>query len=62
MKVNVYDDENIQKGRLMLLNLAEDLKEVSKIKVAPGNIQVAEPESTPSKDSKEKKPTTIEKV
>ena len=44
MKVNVYDEENIQKGRLMLLNLAEDLKEVARVKVAPGNIQVGEPE------------------
>ena len=25
MKVNVYDPENVQKGRLILLNLAEDL-------------------------------------
>ena len=57
MKVNIYDEENIQKGRLMLLNLAEDLKEVSKIKVAPADIKVEkDEESKPS----EKKPTTIE--
>lgn len=37
MKVNVYDPENIQKGRLMLLNIAEDLKQVSKLKIAPGS-------------------------
>lgn len=36
MKVNVYEPENIQKGRLMLLNIAEDLKEYSKVKKAPG--------------------------
>ena len=35
MKVNVYDPENVQKGRLILLNLAEDLKEHCKIKVHP---------------------------
>ncbi len=31
MRVNVYDPENIQKGRLILLNVAEDLKEHAKI-------------------------------
>ena len=36
MRVNVYDPENIQKGRLILLNVAEDLKEYAKIKVHPG--------------------------
>jgi translation initiation factor IF-3 len=36
MKVNVYEPENVQKGRLMLLNIAEDLKEYAKIKVSPG--------------------------
>lgn len=36
MRVNVYDPENIQKGRLILLNVAEDLKEFAKIKVHPG--------------------------
>jgi len=34
-KVNIYDDENVQKGRLMLMNIAEDLKEYGKIKVSP---------------------------
>ena len=33
MKVNVYDAENVQKGRLILLNIAEDLREYSKVKV-----------------------------
>jgi len=36
MKVNIYEPENVQKGRLMLLNIAEDLKEYSKVKTAPG--------------------------
>ncbi len=35
MKVNIYDDENIQKGRMMLLNIAEDLKSDCKIVVSP---------------------------
>lgn len=35
MKCNVYDKENVQKGKLMLLNLAEDLKEHAKMKVSP---------------------------
>ena len=35
MKVNIYDDENVQKGKLMLMNIAEDLKEYGKIKVSP---------------------------
>lgn len=35
MKVNIYDQENVQKGRLMLLNIAENLKEYAKIKVSP---------------------------
>ena len=35
MKVNIYDDENVQKGRLMLMNIAEDLKEYGKVKVSP---------------------------
>ena len=35
MKVNVYDQENVQKGRMMLLNIAEDLKEDCRIVVAP---------------------------
>ena len=35
MKVNVYDEENVQKGRLMLINIAEDLKEYAKITISP---------------------------
>lgn len=36
MKVNIYDEENVQKGRLMLLNIAEDLKSYGKVSVTPG--------------------------
>jgi translation initiation factor IF-3 len=35
MKVNIYDPENVQKGKLMLMNIAEDLKEYAKVKVSP---------------------------
>lgn len=35
MKVNIYDNENVEKGRLMLMNMAEDLKEYAKVKVSP---------------------------
>jgi len=35
MKVNVYDTENVQKGRLMLLNIAEDLKDCCKVTLSP---------------------------
>lgn len=31
MKVNIYDEDNIAKGKLILQNLAEDLKEYSKV-------------------------------
>ena len=35
MKVNKYDPDNIKKGRLMLINIAEDLKSYAKVKVSP---------------------------
>lgn len=35
MKVNVYDPENIHKGRMMLLNIAEDLKGDSRMTKSP---------------------------
>ena len=35
MKVNVYDPENVAKGRMMLLNVAEDLKGDCKMTVSP---------------------------
>ena len=57
MKVNIYDDENVEKGRLMLMNLAEDLKEYAKIKVSPMN----EPPQQ-GKQAGIKKPTEIEDI
>jgi hypothetical protein len=33
--VNIYDDENVQKGKLMLMNIAEEMKEYAKVKVSP---------------------------
>lgn len=42
MRVNIYDPENIQKGRLILLNFAEDLKEYASIKVHPGGARAME--------------------
>ena len=42
MRVNAYDPENIQKGKLILLNVAEDLKEFAKIKVHPGGAKALE--------------------
>ena len=35
MKVNIYDPDNVEKGKLMLANIAEDLKEYAKVKVSP---------------------------
>ena len=35
IKVNQYDPENIQKGRIMLTNIAEELRSYAKVKVAP---------------------------
>lgn len=35
MKVNIYDAENVQKGRVMLLNIAQDLKEDARMTVSP---------------------------
>lgn len=57
MKVNMYDDANIQKGRLMLLNIAEDLKDIATVSVAPGNVQVQK-----EPIAGEKKPSTVEDV
>lgn len=56
MKVNVYDAENVQKGRMILSNLAEDLKEYGKVKVSPM--------ANKKKDSKsaEKKPKTLDEI
>ena len=41
MKVNIYDEENVQKGRMMLLNIAEDLKSDAKITVPPAQSKKA---------------------
>jgi NAD+--asparagine ADP-ribosyltransferase len=35
MKVNIYDPENVKKGKMMLLNIAEDLKDDCRITVSP---------------------------
>jgi hypothetical protein len=50
MKVNVYDDENVQKGKLMLTNIAEDLNKYAKIKVAP--MQKVLKEDLPAEEEK----------
>lgn len=47
VKVNKYDPENIQKGKLILQNIAEDLKEYAKVKVSPNK-------DTSSKDTEYK--------
>jgi len=57
MKVNVYDQENVQKGKLMLLNLAEDLKEHAKMKVSPSGKKADAKE-----DSKKKASPDIDQV
>ena len=53
MKVNIYDPENISKGRMMLLNIAEDLKDDCKMVVSPQKSEVEankkESESKPYK-------------
>jgi len=42
MKVNVFDNANIQKGREMLSAIAEDLKQYSKVKTGPGSVEKRE--------------------
>lgn len=61
MKVNIYDEENVQKGRLMLMNIAEDLKEYAKIKVSPMQ-EAKEEETKPEKAAGSKKPSSIEDI
>jgi len=53
MKVNVYDEENVAKGRTMLMNIAEDLKEYAKISVSPKSQQ-----SQAKQGASEEKPDT----
>jgi translation initiation factor IF-3 len=57
MKVNIYDQENVAKGRMMLLNLAEDLKEDCRIVVAP--VQSRQGDSQDGKAGA-KKPQSLE--
>jgi len=57
MKVNAYDAENVQKGRLMLLNIAEDLKEYAKVLVSP----VSEKKDAAKKGSDDK-PMTLDEM
>ena len=54
MKVNVYDPESIQKGRLILLNVAEDLKEHAKIKVHPGGAKALAKQQASAKSAVDK--------
>ena len=56
MKVNVYDPENVQKGTMMLLNIAEDLKGDAKMTVSPQ--QQEKKIATPG----EKKPSSIDEI
>ena len=42
MRVNIYDPDNIQKGRMILLNIAEDLKSDCKMTVSPEAQRVEE--------------------
>ena len=42
MKVNIYDQDSISKGKLILLNIAEDLKSYAKITLRPGEPNAAE--------------------
>ena len=58
MKVNIYDEENVQKGRLMLMNIAEDLKEYAKIKVSPIQEADGEGAAKAAPDTKTSKKST----
>lgn len=61
MKVNIYDPENIQKGRLMLLNIAEDLKEYAKVQSGPDDDLKATNKDRAKKPG-EKKPSTMDEI
>ena len=56
MKVNVYDPENVNKGRMMLLNMAEDLKDDCKMTVSPSK------DEKKATETSEKKPRTVEEM
>lgn len=64
MKVNIYDEENVQKGRLMLMNIAEDLKEYGKVKVSPMESDMKRDNNVAFQDAKDssKKPHKVEDV
>lgn len=51
MKVNRYDPDNIQKGRMMLSNIADDLTSYAKVKVSP-TIKVEEDKPKSKDDNK----------
>lgn len=52
MKVNIYDDENIQKGRMMLLNIAEDLKSDCRMVISPVQQEKKQDQIIKKKDEK----------
>ena len=58
MRVNIYDPDNIQKGRMILLNIAEDLKADCKMTVSPEAQKVEEEKQ----GAAQKKPTSIEDI
>ncbi len=62
MKVNIYDDENVQKGKLMLMNIAEDLKEYAKVKVSPMDEVPKESKGSQSASAGQKKPSSIDEM
>ena len=62
MKVNIYDNENIQKGRMMLLNIAEDLKSDCRIVASPVKQEKKQDQIVKKKDGKQLKPEEIEKA
>ncbi len=62
MKVNIYDEENVQKGRLMLMNIAEDLKEYAKIKVSPMQESKDEEAKIEKAASVSKKPQSLDDI
>lgn len=54
IKVNQYDPENVQKGRLMLTNIAEELRSHSKIKVAPTVVSSSSESEEPKQKAESK--------
>jgi len=62
MKVNIYDPDNIEKGKLMLMNIAEDLKEYAKIKVSPMEQTIKVPEEKVVQKGVNKRSTKIEEI